>query len=153
MVIISCDDVGVTRLLANDLSDTAAKLITQNIASNGVQSIVEASCNDANEVGGGGDDDVIMQVMYNNKGNKFTAIDLDPYGTAAPFLDASIQSVVDGGLLLITCTDMAVLAGGNAAVCMLYYVIIIRDVMLNMVAGRYIENTCMNKLYVYCCTQ
>lgn len=28
---------------------------------------------------------------------KFDVIDLDPYGTAVPFLDASIQGLSDGG--------------------------------------------------------
>jgi len=38
---------------------------------------------------------------------------LDPYGTAAPFIDAAVQCVSDGGLLCVTCTDMSVLATNN----------------------------------------
>lgn len=53
-------------------------------------------------------------VMYQHRENKsFDVIDLDPYGTAAPFIDAAVQSVSDGGLLCVTCTDLAVLAGTN----------------------------------------
>lgn len=39
--------------------------------------------------------------MYKNRQHKdkFDVIDLDPYGTAAPFLDAAVQSVKDGGKL------------------------------------------------------
>ena len=44
-------------------------------------------------------------------------IDLDPYGSAVPFLDAAVQAVEDGGLLLVTCTDMAVLCGAHAESC------------------------------------
>ena len=41
-------------------------------------------------------------------------IDLDPYGTAAPFLDAAVQSVRDdGGLLCVTCTDAGVWASNG----------------------------------------
>ena len=40
-------------------------------------------------------------------------IDLDPYGSAAPFLDAAVQAVENGGLLCITCTDMAALGGSH----------------------------------------
>lgn len=40
-------------------------------------------------------------------------IDLDPYGSAAPFLDGSVQAVESGGLLCITCTDMAALGGSH----------------------------------------
>lgn len=37
--------------------------------------------------------------MYKNRQtkNRFDVIDLDPYGTAAPFLDSAVQSVADGG--------------------------------------------------------
>ncbi|KAK9893656.1 N2,N2-dimethylguanosine tRNA methyltransferase [Cystobasidium minutum MCA 4210] len=44
---------------------------------------------------------------------RFDVIDLDPYGTAAPFIDGAVQAVADGGLLCVTCTDLAVLAGNN----------------------------------------
>jgi tRNA G26 N,N-dimethylase Trm1 len=47
----------------------------------------------------------------------FDVIDLDPYGTASPFLDAAVQAVGEGGLLAVTCTDMAVLAGNNMDIC------------------------------------
>ena len=44
-------------------------------------------------------------------------IDLDPYGSAAPFLDAAIQSVTNGGLLCVTSTDMRALGGSSPEVC------------------------------------
>lgn len=40
----------------------------------------------------------------------YQVIDLDPYGTAAPFLDAAVQALADGGLLCVTCTDAGVFA-------------------------------------------
>jgi tRNA(guanine-26,N2-N2) methyltransferase len=51
----------------------------------------------------------------------FDNVDLDPYGSAAPFLDASLASLVDGGLLAVTCTDMAVLAGAHMDTCRARY--------------------------------
>jgi tRNA G26 N,N-dimethylase Trm1 len=58
------------------------------------------------------------------KGKKSTAhwfrlfqVDLDPYGSPSVFLDSAVQSVVDGGMLMCTATDMAVLCGGNGEVC------------------------------------
>jgi tRNA G26 N,N-dimethylase Trm1 len=47
----------------------------------------------------------------------FDVIDLDPYGTASPFLDSALQAISEGGLLCVTCTDMAVLAGNHMDVC------------------------------------
>ena len=57
--------------------------------------------------------------MYQNKSysNRFDVIDLDPYGTAAPFFDGAVQAVQDGGLLCITCTDAAILCGNHAEAC------------------------------------
>lgn len=105
----------VTSIIANDLSASAAKSIKQNVKHNGVEDIVSVTNDDA------------LAVMYrtiadslsngenhkfSKKSSKFDVIDLDPYGTAAPFFDAAVQSVRDdGGLLCITCTDSAVWAG------------------------------------------
>ena len=69
--------------------------------------------------------------MYSHREEKdrVDVIDLDPYGTAAPFIDGAVQAVKDGGeqhslqdghfvdgrigLLCVTCTDLAVLATNN----------------------------------------
>lgn len=44
-------------------------------------------------------------------------VDLDPYGSPSVFLDSAVQSIADGGMLMCTATDMAVLCGGNGEVC------------------------------------
>lgn len=46
----------------------------------------------------------------------YDAVDLDPYGTPAPLLDSAVQAVAEGGLLLVTATDMAVLCGNSGEV-------------------------------------
>merc|ERR1719203_2379846 len=51
----------------------------------------------------------------------YDVIDLDPYGTASPFLDAAVQAVADGGLLCITSTDMPVLGGNHPETCFARY--------------------------------
>jgi tRNA (guanine26-N2/guanine27-N2)-dimethyltransferase len=48
---------------------------------------------------------------------QYDVIDLDPYGSASPFLDSAIQAVVNGGLLAVTCTDMAALGGSHPETC------------------------------------
>jgi tRNA (guanine26-N2/guanine27-N2)-dimethyltransferase len=64
--------------------------------------------------------------MYNHiiPGTQFDVVDLDPYGSASPFIDAAVQAVQDGGLLCVTCTDMQVLAGANYSetwYCVLFF--------------------------------
>ncbi|KAL1361081.1 hypothetical protein AAHE18_04G225800 [Arachis hypogaea] len=42
---------------------------------------------------------------------EFDVVDLDPCGSPSVFLDSAVQSVADGGMLMCTATDMAVLWG------------------------------------------
>ena len=48
---------------------------------------------------------------------KYDVIDIDPYGSAVPFLDSAIQSIADDGLLCVTCTDMAILCASYTDTC------------------------------------
>jgi hypothetical protein len=45
-------------------------------------------------------------LMYQHRDplEQYDVIDLDPYGSASPFLDPAVQAVADGGLLCVTCT-------------------------------------------------
>lgn len=102
---------GVHRIIANDLSKQAVDAIKENLKHNDVENIVEASHSDA------------MTLMYLSTSyeKRFTVIDLDPYGSPTRFLDGAVQSLADGGLLLVTATDMAVLAGGTPEACYVKY--------------------------------
>ncbi|PVU88447.1 hypothetical protein BB561_005856 [Smittium simulii] len=91
-------------ILANDLSEEAVESISRNSKYNGIpEGKLRANQGDA------------LDVLYSNRKpeNQFDIIDIDPYGSAAPFIDASVQAVKSGGLLCVTCTDMAVLASNN----------------------------------------
>lgn len=44
-------------------------------------------------------------------------VDLDPFGSPVPFLPAAFAAVAPGGLLAVTATDMAVLAGAQSEAC------------------------------------
>lgn len=98
---------GLRSVTANDFSAKAAALIARNAQHNNVSHLVEASCKDAS------------LLMYEKRGKKerFDVIDLDPYGSPSQFLDAAVQAVSEGGLLCITCTDMAVMAGNSGETC------------------------------------
>lgn len=58
-------------------------------------------------------------LMYKHKHptKRFAVIDLDPYGCPSIFLDSAVQSIQDGGILLVTATDMAILAGNTPETC------------------------------------
>ncbi|KAL0241785.1 hypothetical protein GEMRC1_007020 [Eukaryota sp. GEM-RC1] len=51
----------------------------------------------------------------------FDVVDIDPFGSASPFVDAAIAAVRPGGLLCITSTDQAVLVGQYTDKCFTKY--------------------------------
>uniref|UniRef100_A0A3B3UNK2 tRNA (guanine(26)-N(2))-dimethyltransferase n=1 Tax=Poecilia latipinna TaxID=48699 RepID=A0A3B3UNK2_9TELE len=98
---------GLQSVTANDFSSKAAALIARNAQYNRVDHLLQPSCRDAS------------MLMYEMRGKKerYDVIDLDPYGSPAAFLDAAVQAVSEGGLLCVTCTDMAVMAGNSGETC------------------------------------
>ncbi|XP_014278781.1 tRNA (guanine(26)-N(2))-dimethyltransferase isoform X1 [Halyomorpha halys] len=99
---------GLKEVVANDLSAQAVEAIKRNVAHNEANDIVKTNHGDAS------------YLMYSSKFG-YECIDLDPYGSPSRFLDSAVQAVKDGGLLLITCTDMAVLAGNSPETCYIKY--------------------------------
>ncbi|KAL3457641.1 S-adenosyl-L-methionine-dependent methyltransferase [Aspergillus heterothallicus] len=101
----------VTRVVANDLSSQAIESMKQNIEYNRLENCILTNNGDA------------RLYMYSrlkpvnshkkDEIGKFDVIDLDPYGTAAPFLDAAVQGIKDEGLLCVTCTDASVWASNG----------------------------------------
>ena len=108
----------VTSVTSNDLLKTAVESIKLNVQHNGLESKIKISHDDA------------LAHMYSliakelrnkdangkpsGKSEKYDVVDLDPYGSAAPFLDAAVQAVRDdGGLLCVTCTDSGVWASNG----------------------------------------
>lgn len=61
-------------------------------------------------------------LLQNEKKNiTFDIIDLDPYGSVVPFLDSAVDSIRDGGMLCITCTDTKVTCGPDISKCYYFY--------------------------------
>jgi tRNA (guanine26-N2/guanine27-N2)-dimethyltransferase len=50
-------------------------------------------------------------------GGPFDYVDVDPYGTPAPFVNSALSAVRPGGVLAVTATDMMVLAGVQKGAC------------------------------------
>lgn len=93
---------GVAKVVANDLLPEAVKSINRSAEYNGLAETV---------VGHQGDAIKYMGLLPDAE--RFHVVDLDPYGTAAPFIDSAVQLVRDHGLLMVTCTDAGVLAGNG----------------------------------------
>ena len=93
-----------TSIIANDLSHSATASIKRNIEHNKLADKITPTTGDAIEH--------MHRAASRTSGGpgQYHVIDLDPYGTAAPFLDAAVQAIADGGLLCVTCTDAGVFA-------------------------------------------
>ena len=99
-----------TAIVANDRDRHATDAIALNIQHNDLASKISTSTGDA------------MGHMYaaafpfpnshgpNHVSKKYDVIDLDPYGTAAPFIDSALQAINEEGMLCVTCTDSGVWA-------------------------------------------
>ncbi len=93
-----------TSVTANDLSAPATASIELNVRHNELSDkIIPTTCDAIQHM---------HEVASRATGtpNAYHVIDLDPYGTAAPFLNAAVLALVDGGLLCVTCTDAGVFA-------------------------------------------
>ncbi|KAK0182400.1 hypothetical protein PV327_000544 [Microctonus hyperodae] len=99
----------VDRIVANDISSKAVDSIKKNIEHNKMDHLITANHQDA------------TIFMYQSRQNRFDVVDLDPYGCPSIFLDSAVQCVSNGGLLLVTATDMAVLAGNSPETCYVKY--------------------------------
>ena len=66
-------------------------------------------------------EDANLLLINSKRDILFDIVDLDPYGSVVPFLDASVESIINGGLLCITCTDNKVTAGPDYSKCFYYY--------------------------------
>ncbi len=86
----------------NDSSKSAVKAIKNNLKLNKIKNITITN-KDANEF------------ILNSKG--FDYIDIDPFGSPNPFLDAAIKRLSRTGILAVTATDTAPLAGTYQKAC------------------------------------
>ncbi|KIW08292.1 N2,N2-dimethylguanosine tRNA methyltransferase [Verruconis gallopava] len=93
-----------TLTTANDISRHAVEAIKLNVKHNRLEKKIKTSVGNANAHMYS----FVAQEGVGGPGSKYHVIDLDPYGTAVPFLDAAVQAVSDNGMLCVTCTDTGV---------------------------------------------
>ncbi|KAI0273761.1 tRNA methyltransferase [Gloeopeniophorella convolvens] len=109
----------VKYVIANDLSPSATDAMRRNVELNGLGGAAAQGQGELSVAGGEGKvrvnegDARALMYFHSPERSRVDVVDLDPYGTAAPFIDAAVQCVADGGLLCVTCTDLSVLATNN----------------------------------------
>ena len=98
-------------VIINDRNPEAVNLIQKNIQILKLDEKVTILDKDANE----------LMLQFSAEGKKIDIIDLDPFGTPAPFLDSIAQAIKGNGLLAITSTDMATKCGVYPKACIRKY--------------------------------
>lgn len=61
--------------------------------------------------------------LLNHLEERFDLVDLDPFGSPAPFFESSLRATIDGGVIAATATDMGPLTGARASACFRKYAI------------------------------
>jgi tRNA (guanine26-N2/guanine27-N2)-dimethyltransferase len=102
---------GVKAVVSGDINAHSAKLAAHNIALNGLGERVCVEHKDANR----------LLTEHSAPKTRFDFVDIDPFGTPVPHLDAAVQALRNGGLLAATATDMAPLCGVHAKACVRKY--------------------------------
>ncbi|XP_057738749.1 tRNA (guanine(26)-N(2))-dimethyltransferase 2-like isoform X1 [Arachis stenosperma] len=102
----ACEVEGIGQVVALDNDIVSVEACRRNIKFNGSVAISKVESHHV---------DARVYMLTHPK--EFDVVDLDPYGSPSVFLDSAVQSVADGGILMCTATDMAVLCGANGEVC------------------------------------
>lgn len=102
---------GVSEIIINDKNPLAVQLAIENVKLNNLNSKIHVECMDAR----------LLLYLHAFSKRLFSVIDLDPFGSPAPFIEAAIYALNDGGMLCLTATDMAVLCGLYPEVCLRRY--------------------------------
>ena len=99
---LEVEDVGL--VILNDIDENAYNTIKANIRLNRAESKVKVYKRDASS---------LMYTLRSEEPTPVLVVDLDPYGSPAPFADAALALVGHHGLLAATATDVAVLEGSK----------------------------------------
>ena len=95
------NEVPGTEVVANDISAEAVEWIDANIELNGLSNCTSSKRD--------------MHILFSE--SSFDYVDLDPFGSPMPFLQSAIRGCARKGILAVTATDMAPLAGAHAVKC------------------------------------
>jgi len=102
---------GIEKLILGDINPRAVELARFNVERNGLTNRVFVTGGDANTLLG----------EHAAPRKRFDFIDVDPFGSPAPYLDSAVRALRSGGLLALTATDLAPLCGIHPRACVRKY--------------------------------
>jgi tRNA (guanine26-N2/guanine27-N2)-dimethyltransferase len=102
---------GIKKVFINDINPEAAKLALFNVERNELAGSISVINEEAN----------LFLSRYAAPRKRIDYIDIDPFGSPVPYLDASLRALRNSGLLALTATDMAPLCGVHPNACVRKY--------------------------------
>jgi len=102
---------GVKRVLISDINERAFNVAKHNVQLNGLEKIITVRHRDAN---------CVLSCNASPK-KRFDIVDIDPFGTPAPFLSSALRALRNHCLLASTATDLAPLCGVHSKACIRKY--------------------------------
>ena len=102
----------VESVIASDVDPTSVNFANHMIQINNLAERITVKQSDA------------ISLMQNYTESRFDLVDLDPFGSPAPFFDSALRSTAEDGILAATATDMAPLTGSRPAACFRKYGIV-----------------------------
>jgi tRNA (guanine26-N2/guanine27-N2)-dimethyltransferase len=95
----------IEHVVAGDRQALSAELAQETIRMNGVGSKASVVHRDAHTL------------LSQHSADRFDLIDLDPFGSPAPFFESALRATAAGGVIAATATDMGPLSGARPAAC------------------------------------
>lgn len=99
----------VASVVAADKAPEAVEVAQRTIQLNGLEGKVAVIESDTNSL--------LLEHMQ----DRFDLVDLDPFGSPAPFFESALRATEDGGIIAATATDMGPLTGARPAACFRKY--------------------------------
>jgi tRNA (guanine26-N2/guanine27-N2)-dimethyltransferase len=102
---------GISKVVINDINNQAASLAKFNVESNNLADKISVRNEDAN----------LLLSRYAAPRRRFNYVDIDPFGSPAPYMDSAVRALRNHGLIALTATDMAPLCGVHPNACVRKY--------------------------------
>ncbi len=99
----------VSSVLAADVDPEAVEAAMLTVRRNRLEEKIRVIASDAN------------LLLLNHSLEQFDLIDLDPFGSPAPFFESTLRATINGGVVAATATDMAPLTGARKQACLRKY--------------------------------
>ncbi len=139
---LALESPGIERVVMGDMNPRAVGLAVENARLNGVSGRAVVRFMEAN----------LLLSLHSKPLFRFDYVDIDPYGSPAPYLDGAIRACKRDGLLALTATDMAPLCGVNPRTCLRKYggrslrTVYCHESALRLVAGALVTRAAVHEV-------